>query len=55
MGLITKIFGNSSDSRKEELSPEDARLAALALAAGGVAAGSDLPSYINRASTHMGM
>lgn len=48
MGLITKIFGESNDTPKEELSPADTQLAVLALAAGGVAAGSELPRYINQ-------
>lgn len=49
MGLINKIFGDASDTRPaEELSPADTQLAVLALAAGGVAAGSELPRYIHR-------
>ena len=54
MGLITKMFGAKADSTPE-LSPAEAHLATLALAAGGVAAGNQLPAYINRVSAQMGM
>lgn len=48
MGLINKIFGEATDAGKTELSPAETQLAVLALAAGGVAAGTELPRYINR-------
>lgn len=48
MGLINKIFGEATQTPQETLSPAETQLAVLALAAGGVAAGSELPRYINR-------
>lgn len=48
MGLINKIFGEATETKGTDLSPAETQLAVLALAAGGVAAGSELPRYINR-------
>ena len=53
MGKIKGLFGTEAKD-SSNLSPAEAHLATLVLAAGGVAAGDQLPAYISRASKYVG-
>ncbi len=55
MEFITSVFRNKAKEAETTLSPADQNLAILALAAGGVAAGNELPSYISRVSDQIRM